>query len=419
MDKKVRTEELVSLLEMQHTLTDREFHELFDILEDAGKDGSRRCVQICDGIPAAECTPEEAILYAAARRVREHHYGKDVYLRGLIEFTNYCKNDCRYCGIRRSNTRAERYRLTEEQILRCCGQGYSLGFRTFVLQGGEDLSFTDDKICEIVSRIREKFPDCAITLSIGEKSRESYEAYKKAGADRYLLRQETSDPDHYRYLHPEELTIANRKRCLSDLKEIGYQVGCGIMVGSPGQTRDHLLTDLRYMKDFGPHMVGIGPFIPHKDTPFADEKPGGLFDTLHLLAVIRLMLPEVLLPATTALGTIHPAGRELGLLAGANVIMPNISPGNVRGKYLLYDGKICTDDEADACGRCIDIRVRKAGFRISMSRGDCAGFGLQKGKQHVTMKSGGIDEKRSSTAASGSRDKLPKERTSDGIQDRT
>ena len=419
MDKKVRTEELVSLLEMQHTLTDREFHELFDILEDAGKDGSRRCVQICDGIPAAECTPEEAILYAAARRVREHHYGKDVYLRGLIEFTNYCKNDCRYCGIRRSNTRAERYRLTEEQILRCCSQGYSLGFRTFVLQGGEDLSFTDDKICDIVSRIREKFPDCAITLSIGEKSRESYEAYKKAGADRYLLRQETSDPDHYRYLHPEELTIANRKRCLSDLKEIGYQVGCGIMVGSPGQTRDHILTDLRYMKDFGPHMVGIGPFIPHKDTPFADEKPGGLFDTLHLLAVIRLMLPEVLLPATTALGTIHPAGRELGLLAGANVIMPNISPGNVRGKYLLYDGKICTDDEADACGRCIDIRVRKAGFRISMSRGDCAGFGLQKGKQHVTMKSGGIDEKRSSTAASGSRDKLPKERTSDGIQDRT
>ena len=374
MDGIERTQELVGLLQTQQTLSDGEFYELFDLLEEAGGDSAQRCVQICDAIPAAKCTQEEAILYAAARKVRERYYGKDVYLRGLIEFTNYCRNDCKYCGIRRSNTNVERYRLTGGQILRCCEQGYGLGFRTFVLQGGEDMSFTDDRICEIVREIRRRFPECAITLSIGEKSRESYLAYKKAGADRYLLRQETSDPDHYRYLHPEELSIQNRKRCLSDLKEIGYQVGCGIMVGSPGQTRDHILQDLRYMKDFGPHMIGIGPFIPHKDTPFADEKAGGLYDTLHLLAVIRLMMPGVLLPATTALGTIHPAGRELGLLAGANVIMPNISPGDVRGKYLLYDGKICTDDEAAACGRCIDLRVQKAGYRISMSRGDFAGF---------------------------------------------
>ena len=369
-----RTKELVKLLEKEHTLSDGEFGELFDILGKAGEDPANRDVRICEEIPAAMCTREEAALYEAARRVREQYYGKDVYLRGLIEFTNYCRNDCKYCGIRRSNKKAERYRLTKEQILRCCGQGYALGFRTFVLQGGEDLSYTDDKICDIVSSIRKEFPDCAITLSIGEKSRESYQAYYKAGADRYLLRQETSDPDHYRYLHPAELTIENRKRCLSDLREIGYQVGCGIMVGSPGQTRDHILQDLRYMKDFGPHMIGIGPFIPHKDTPFAKEKAGGLYDTLHLLAVIRLMIPGVLLPATTALGTIHPVGRELGLLAGANVIMPNISPGDVRGKYLLYDGKICTDDEAAACGRCIDLRVTKAGYSTRVSRGDCAGF---------------------------------------------
>lgn len=374
MNRIERTKELVGILEKEHTLSDDAFYELLDILEETGESGAARSVQIRDAIPAAVCTPEEAVLYAAARKVREQYYGKDVYLRGLIEFTNYCRNDCRYCGIRRSNGKAERYRLSDEQILRCCEQGYALGFRTFVLQGGEDMYYTDERICRVVRAIREKYPDCAITLSIGEKSRESYLVYKEAGADRYLLRQETSNPDHYRYLHPAELSIENRKRCLQDLKEIGYQVGCGIMVGSPGQKREHILQDLRYMQDFGPQMIGIGPFIPHKDTPFADEKPGSLYDTLHLLAVIRLMLPGVLLPATTALGTIHPVGRELGLLAGANVIMPNISPGDVRGKYLLYDGKICTDDEAAACGRCIDLRIRKAGYITAMSRGDCAGF---------------------------------------------
>ena len=372
----MKIQTLIDRLERERTLSDAELEELFAILAQAHKGPGAGKVQICADIPQAVCSEEEAILYAAARRVREQYYGKDVYLRGLIEFTNYCRNDCRYCGIRRSNKKAERYRLTKDQILDCCRQGYNLGFRTFVLQGGEDLSYTDAAICDIVSSIRALYPDCAITLSIGEKSRESYKAYKDAGADRYLLRQETSSPAHYRYLHPEELTIENRKRCLSDLKELGYQVGCGIMVGSPGQTRDHILQDLRYMQDFGPHMIGVGPFIPHKDTPFKDEAPGTLTDTLHLLAVIRLMIPGVLLPATTALGTIHPVGRELGLLAGANVIMPNLSPVNVRGKYLLYDGKICTGDEAASCRHCMDLRIARAGYKTAMVRGDCAGFAV-------------------------------------------
>lgn len=319
--------------------------------------------------------PDEAYLYAAAREVRARHYGREVYLRGLIEFTNHCRNDCRYCGIRRSNRNLERYRLTDEEIVQCCEQGYLLGFRTFVLQGGEDLHYADSEICEIVRRVRAEFPDCAVTLSIGEKERGAYEQYFAAGAERYLLRQETSNPEHYRYLHPAELTIENRKRCLRDLKEIGYQVGCGIMVGSPGQTWDHVIEDLFYMRDFQPQMVGIGPFISHKDTPFRDEKSGTLEDTLHLLGVIRLMLPEVLLPATTALGTIHPLGRELGMLAGANVVMPNLSPQGVRDKYMLYDGKICTGDEAAECRRCMEARIGRTGYQVVTSRGDCAGFG--------------------------------------------
>jgi biotin synthase len=329
-------------------------------------------------LPAAELvallatiTPEEApLLYAEAREVREQAYGKDVYLRGLIEFSSYCRNDCLYCGLRRSNAHAERYRLSEERILSCCEKGYELGFRTFVLQSGEDLSYTDDDICDLVSKIRAAHPDCAVTLSIGEKPRESYERYFEAGAERYLLRQETSNPWHYGRLHPAELSLANRKRCLDDLKDIGYQVGCGIMVGSPCQTWDFVVEDLLYMKAFRPHMVGIGPFIPHKDTPFAHEPAGTLEDTLHLLSVIRLMLPDVLLPATTALGTIHPQGREMGLLAGANVVMPNLSPSDVRGKYLLYDGKICTGDEAAECRACMARRCASVGYQVRVSRGD-------------------------------------------------
>ena len=309
-------------------------------------------------------------LYAAARSVRETAYGKDVYLRGLIEFTNYCKNDCLYCGIRRSNRNAQRYRLTKEEILDCCDKGHLLGFRTFVLQGGEDPFFTDEAVCGLVSEIRARHPDCAVTLSIGEWPRESYEAFFAAGAERYLLRHETANPEHYGKLHPAELSLENRLRCLEDLRDIGFQTGCGMMVGSPFQTTEHLLDDLYFMKAFGPHMIGIGPFIPHADTPFRDRAKGTLEATLRLLAVIRLMHPRVLLPATTALGTIHPMGRELGILAGANVVMPNLSPAGVREKYMLYDGKICTGDEAAECRRCMELRMNKLGYNVAVSRGD-------------------------------------------------
>ena len=316
-------------------------------------------------------TPEsDKYLFAKARAVRETIYGKDVYMRGLIEFTNYCKNDCLYCGIRRSAKGAERYRLTEEQILECCETGYGLGFRTFVLQGGEDGFFSDDKIVSIVTKIKEKFPDCAVTLSIGEKSRESYEKFRNAGADRYLLRHETANSEHYSKLHPKELSLENRMRCLADLKELGFQTGCGFMVGSPYQTAENLAEDLLLVHDLKPHMVGIGPFVPHHDTPFAEEKQGSLETTLLLLGMIRLILPNVLLPATTALGTIHPKGREMGILAGANVVMPNLSPKDVRKKYLLYDNKICTGDEAAECIACLGRRMESVGYKLVSARGD-------------------------------------------------
>lgn len=297
-------------------------------------------------------------------------YGNQVFIRGLIEFTNYCKNDCYYCGIRRSNHCADRYRLTKEEILSCTDTGYELGFRTFVLQGGEDPYFTDARICELVSEIRQKHPDCAITLSIGEKSKESYKRYFDAGADRYLLRHETANGVHYRRLHPDELSLEHRKQCLWDLKEIGYQVGCGFMVGSPGQTTETLYEDLQFIRELMPHMVGIGPFIPQKDTPFAREPAGTMEQTLRLLSIIRLIHPHVLLPATTALGTIHPKGRELGIQSGANVVMPNLSPVDVRDKYKLYDNKICTGDEAAECRFCMENRMKSIGYQVVVSRGD-------------------------------------------------
>lgn len=309
-------------------------------------------------------------LFEKAREVRRQYYGTDVYLRGLIEFTNYCKNNCIYCGIRRSNARAQRYRLTQKQILDCCETGYGLGFRTFVLQGGEDPYYSDDAIIQIVSEIKHRFPDCAVTLSIGEKSTESYRRFREAGADRYLLRHETADEAHYSKLHPPEMSFQNRMRCLRDLKALGFQTGCGFMVGSPFQTTDCLVEDLLFVKELQPEMVGIGPFIPHSDTPFAEKAAGTLELALFLLGVIRLLLPSVLLPATTALGTIHPQGRELGILAGANVVMPNLSPRDVRKKYMLYDNKICTGDEAAECRMCLQRRIESIGYHIAVSRGD-------------------------------------------------
>ena len=318
-----------------------------------------------------DASPEEReYLHRAAREVARVHFGNGVFVRGLIEISNYCRNDCRYCGIRRSNRLAERYRLTPETVLACCEEGYRLGFRTFVLQSGEDPALNDELLTGLIREMRRRWPDCAITLSIGEKSKESYQAYFDAGADRYLLRHETYNHEHYRQLHPSNLSPVHRQQCLRNLKDIGYQVGCGFMVGSPYQTAEYLAEDMLFMKELNPHMIGIGPFIPHHDTPFAGEAAGTLELTLYMLGLIRLMIPKVLLPATTALGTIHPKGRELGILAGANVVMPNLSPTEVRKDYLLYDNKICTGDESAQCRHCLEMRMKSVGYQVVTDRGD-------------------------------------------------
>lgn len=309
-------------------------------------------------------------LFEEARRIRKLHYGNDIHIRGLIEFTNYCKNDCFYCGIRKSNQNATRYRLNKEEILSCCKTGYQLGFRTFVLQGGEDGYFTDERLVDIISAIKSQYSDCAVTLSVGEKSYDSYQAFYHAGADRYLLRHETYNSNHYQKLHPDNLSAGHRQQCLYDLKKIGYQVGTGFMVGSPYQTAEHLAEDMLFIKKLNPQMVGIGPFIPHHDTPFAKEVGGTLELTLFMLGLLRLMLPKVLLPATTALGTIAPDGREHGIMAGANVVMPNLSPESVRENYLLYDNKLCTGDEAAESLNNLKEKMKKIGYQITVSRGD-------------------------------------------------
>lgn len=313
---------------------------------------------------------DSEFLFERARLVREEYFGKSVYLRGLIEISNFCANDCLYCGIRRSNTSAQRYRLTDEEILECCKEGYSLGFRTFVMQGGEDAHFKDDVLVRLVSDIKSQFPDCAVTLSLGERSRESYQRLFDAGADRYLLRHETADAAHYAMLHPSWMSHERRMRCLNDLREIGYQVGTGFMVGAPYQTAGNLADDMLFIAELQPQMVGIGPFIPHHATPFANEKGGTVEQTLFMLGLLRLMMPKALLPSTTALGTIDTKGREKGLLAGANVLMPNLSPVTVRKKYDLYDNKICTGDESAQCVNCLAVRVASTGYHVEVSRGD-------------------------------------------------
>lgn len=313
---------------------------------------------------------EAEFLSKKADEVRRKIYGDKVFLRGLIEFTNYCKNNCYYCGIQRENREADRYRLTEEEILSCCQSGYELEFRTFVLQGGEDSYWTDERLCPLIEEIHARYPDCAITLSLGERSFSSYQKLKNAGADRYLLRHETADEVHYRKLHPEEMSLENRKQCLYWLKELGYQVGSGFMVGSPYQTPENLIRDLRFLKELSPHMIGIGPFIPHQKTRFKDEPQGTLRMTLNLISILRAMFPYALLPATTSLGTIAPNGRELGLKAGANVVMPNLSPVAYRKKYDLYDHKICTGEEAAECRVCLQKRIESAGYTVACERGD-------------------------------------------------
>jgi len=308
--------------------------------------------------------------YTQARELRRRSYGDRVFLRGLIEFTSYCLMDCYYCGLRRSNAATVRYRLDMRQILDCCDMGHRLGFRTFVLQGGEDGAWDDRGLCALVSAIKNRWPDCAVTLSVGERSGSSYRALRDAGADRYLLRHETADPSHFQKLHPPPQVFESRKKCFWALREAGFQVGAGCMVGSPGQTAEHLAEDLLFLKELRPEMVGIGPFIPHRDTPFAREKRGSLSDTLLMLALVRILLPDVLLPATTALGSIHPQGRELGLTAGANVVMPNLSPTDVRKSYSLYNGKLSSGAEAAEGIAELRTRIESIGMRADFSRGD-------------------------------------------------
>ena len=346
MNEKIRI--LIDRLESARSLTVSEYEELINAFD-----------------------PESAA-YAAERAVllRQSVYGNDVYIRGLVEIGNVCKNDCIYCGIRRSNKNCDRYRLTKEQIISCCRAGYELGFRTFVFQGGEGGVATVEFICDLVAQVKSEYPDCAVTLSLGEYSRKDYEAMFNAGADRYLLRHETANKEHYEMLHPAEMSYENRMRCLYDLRDIGFQVGCGFMVGSPYQTSAHLANDLKFIEEFSPDMCGIGPFIPHKDTPFG-EMPAGQVDlTLYLLSLIRLIKPNILLPATTALGSLQQNGRERGILAGANVVMPNLSPVDVRDKYALYDNKLSVGAESAEGMRALAERMKGIGYNIVTARGD-------------------------------------------------
>jgi biotin synthase len=323
-----------------------------------------------EALPAPGREEERRSLYRLARGIQQAHFGKGVYKRGLIELSSYCRNDCNYCGIRAGNRNALRYRLTEEEIFAACADGYGLGFRTFVLQGGEDPAFTAERVEGIVRTIKSSYPDCAVTLSLGEAPRATYAMWRAAGADRYLLRHETADAAHYRMLHPEGMAPGRRKRCLWDLKELGYQVGSGFMVGSPHQTAAHLARDLLFIKELEPQMVGIGPFIPHKDTIYRDDPAGEVELTLVMIALLRLMLPDALIPATTALGTAAEDGRERGILAGANVVMPNLTPVRYRGSYMLYDNKICTGEEAAECSGCLALRMGSIGYELLVSRGD-------------------------------------------------
>ena len=309
-------------------------------------------------------------LHEQAREVSLMQFGNQIYIRGLIEISNYCRNNCFYCGIRAGNTGIERYRLSPDTILNCCAEGYELGFRTFVLQGGEDPKQTDDWVIEVVASIRHQFPDCAITLSLGEKSYEAYERFYRAGANRYLLRHETYNQEHYCQLHPEQMNRNHRLQCLKWLRKIGFQTGTGIMVGSPGQTIDHLIEDILFIKEFNPQMIGIGPFIPHHDTPFASSQPGNMQLTLKMLSIFRLMFPSALIPSTTALATIASHGREYGILAGANVVMPNLSPGNERKKYELYNNKASLGAEAAEGLTLLRQQMRAIGYEVSTERGD-------------------------------------------------
>lgn len=311
-------------------------------------------------------------LKANAVKIRKDVYGNQVFVRGLVEISNICKNNCFYCGIRGGNYYCQRYRLTPKEIMECCVEGYELGFRTFVLQGGEDGFYTDEILCHLISNIKKVFPDCAVTLSLGERSRESYQKLYDAGADRYLLRHEAADKELYKKLHPADMSFENRMNCLKNLKNIGYQTGCGFMVGAPYQTARHIAKDLKFIEEFKPDMCGIGPFVPHRNTIFSKENAGSADLTCYLLSIIRLIHPNILLPATTALGTVSDDGRERGILSGANVVMPNLSPESARKKYELYNNKLNTGAENAFHMNQLKNKMKNIGYEIVVARGDVA-----------------------------------------------
>ncbi len=344
-------------------------NKLFEIADKLIKNHSLTLSEYEELIPGYNEEIKE-YLRANAEKVRKSIYGNKIFVRGLIEISNICKNNCLYCGIRGGNGKCERYRLTPEEIMTSCIEGYDLGFRTFVMQGGEDGFYTDEILCDLITKIKEKFPDCAVTLSLGERSRESYQRLFDAGADRYLLRHEAADKELYEKLHPENMSFENRMECLKNLKEIGYQVGCGFMVGAPYQTIEHIAQDLKFIEEFKPDMCGIGPFIPHKDTIFAKENAGSADLTCYLLSIIRLIHPNILLPATTALGTVKDDGRERGILSGANVVMPNLSPESARKKYELYNNKLNTGVENAFHIAELKKKMESIGYEVVVARGD-------------------------------------------------
>jgi biotin synthase len=313
---------------------------------------------------------ERRRLALMARQTAQSRFGKGVYVRALIEISSYCRNNCYYCGLRCSNSMAQRYRLSKEEILDCCRQAAGLGFNTFVLQGGEDPLQSDEWLADVVAAIRAEFPKKAITLSVGERSMEGYSLLRSVGTDRYLLRHETADAGHYSHLHPANMSLENRLQCLANLKALGYQVGSGMMVGSPGQTVEHLVEDLMLLDELQPQMIGIGPFIPATGTPFEGERPGSVDDTLLLVSLLRLRFPRALIPATTALATLCNDGTQRAVLAGANVVMPNFTPLHCRTKYSIYDNKKSSGSESAQQLDLLAVKLDEIGYHIDFSRGD-------------------------------------------------
>lgn len=340
--------EAVALLETTRKLSVQEWHALLVSFAGAGRQQ----------------------LAAEARKVACSMFAGGVYVRALIEISSYCRNNCLYCGLRCSNPLASRYRLDKNDILSCCDRAARLGFNTFVLQGGEDPVQSDEWLAGVVSAIKQRYPEKAVTLSVGERSVQGYAMLREAGADRYLLRHETADDGHYSFLHPSNMSASNRRRCLQVLGSLGYQVGAGMMVGSPGQTVEHLVKDLMLLDELRPQMIGIGPFIPAAGTPFAAEPPGSAETTLLLISLLRLRFPAALIPATTALATLLPDGTEQGVLAGANVVMPNVTPPEAREKYTIYNNKKITGSEAAEQLAALDERLNRIGYYVDFSRGD-------------------------------------------------